>query len=225
MNATLVVLSKYPEIFEGFRESVDRDAPEIPKIVVWDKDTDSAFVSLGEHWASDRVKTPFQIAVNANRGWRLADGDVLYAGDDVRLIEPNTIQRLHDEAYSDPQIGIVGANVTPPGPKQPFVPFVFVFIKRVVIDAIGYLDERFTGYGCEDVDLCYRAAKAGFKIGMANGVTVQHGVDGATMMSTFRRVKSMAQIAAEDSANCDRLADKLGWQDDLIAIWQKLQAA
>lgn len=219
MNATLVVLSKYPEIFEGFRESVEHDAPDIPKLVVWDGNG-----TFPPGWDAMSTPGPFQIARNANLGWKWAKGDVVYSGDDVRLIEPNTIQRLYDVAYSDPDIGIIGTKVTTPTPVQPFVPFVFVYIKRAVIDAIGYLDERFTGYGCEDVDFCYRAAKAGFKVGMS-GITVQHGVEGHAMMSTFRRVKTMEQIAAEDSENWNRLADKWGWQHDRIAIWQKLQAA
>ena len=37
--------------------------------------------------------------------------DILYCGDDVRFIEPDTIKRLSDVAYADPKIGIVAARI------------------------------------------------------------------------------------------------------------------
>ena len=39
----------------------------------------------------------------------------------------------------------------------------FMFIKKDVLDEIGFLDETFFMYG-EDIDLCYRIKKAGWKI-------------------------------------------------------------
>ena len=46
-------------------------------------------------------------------------------------------------------------------------------VKREVIDKIGFLDERFFVW-MEDVDFCYRAKKAGFKIGVDSGLSYEH---------------------------------------------------
>lgn len=236
---SLVVLSRFAKIFAGFRESVDRDAPEVPKHVVWDSHGAVVIPQLSDPWYESWPHEDFQIARFANIGWHTADprSDVLYAGDDVRIIEPDTIKRLAEVANVDRQIGIVAARVRPlplqkfiPKPAlqftaSPFVAFVFVYIKRAVIDAIGYLDERFEGYGCEDLDYCYRARKAGFIVGFADGVTIQHGVDGNPHQSTFRRVKTQEQIDREDHENWRRFAEKYGLPNNRAAIWKAIKDA
>lgn len=69
------------------------------------------------------------------------------------------------------------------------VPFTAVYIPRRVIDAVGLLDERFTGeingepvYGGEDDAYCYECRKRGFSIGVFDGAVVNH----AALPSTFR---------------------------------------
>ena len=57
---TVVVLSKYPEIFEGFRASVERDAPHLEKIVVWD----CMNLPEIEGWYSIAGSRPFKIVSN-----------------------------------------------------------------------------------------------------------------------------------------------------------------
>lgn len=49
----------------------------------------------------------------------------------------------------------------------------FMFIRRDVINQIGYLDEKFFLY-CEDTDYCYRAYKKGWKIYYYPKITVKH---------------------------------------------------
>jgi len=222
-DCDVVVLSRFPEIFEGFRESVDRDAPETRKIVVWD--------ALGENpspivspWESIFPDMPFHMSINANRGWMgvRPDRDILYAGDDTRIIEPDTIKRLQAIAYSDPAIGILSPKIlgnccmeavetfNNPVNYLQFVGFVFVYIKREVIEKVGYLDERFTGYGFEDIDYCYRVRKAGFKIAMTNDVTVKHGVNGHTYGSTFMRTTGEEQMGKQNYQNLRIFAEKWG---------------
>ena len=41
--------------------------------------------------------------------------------------------------------------------------FVCVFIPRSTLEAVGLLDERFVGYGCDDDDYCLRVRKAGLE--------------------------------------------------------------
>jgi len=46
----------------------------------------------------------------------------------------------------------------------PFVTFGGVYIKRKVIDKVGYLDEAIYPWGFEDVDYCLRVRKEGWKV-------------------------------------------------------------
>jgi len=71
------------------------------------------------------------------------------------------------------------------------VAFICVYIPRRVIDLVGLLDERFCvnaggegprGYGGEDDDYCWRVRQAELKLGVENGVLVDH----TTLRSTFR---------------------------------------
>ncbi|MFA6532889.1 MAG: oligosaccharide flippase family protein [Patescibacteria group bacterium] len=54
-----------------------------------------------------------------------------------------------------------------------FVSGSLMFIKKNVIDKIGYLDESYFMY-YEEVDFCYRAKKSGFKIGIDSGLSYNH---------------------------------------------------
>lgn len=233
---SVVVLSRFQEIFEGFRKSVDAEAANAEKIVIWDQGGQIQPHQDSPGWKCANVFAPFHIARNANQGWMISarSSDILYAGDDTRIIEPRTIARLEEVAYSDPKIGIVGARIKPRNGRVPtanppvfhveqIVPFVFVFIKREVIDKIGYLDERFDGYGCEDVSYCIDARQAGFKIGFADGVTIQHGVDGHSYGSTFFRVKSKEQVQQETDENWRRLCEKYGLPNDRAKAFEFIE--
>ncbi len=237
-DCDVVVLSRFPEIFEGFQSSVDSDAPTIPKVVVWDGEDRAV---LRPHWSSFPGPQPFKISQSANYGWcanhNFAYHDILYAGDDTRIIEPDTISRLQALAYSDVQIGILSPSInglcayeklsdedlaiTP----LSFVGFVFVYIKREVIDAVSYLDERFEGYGTEDIDFCYRVRKAGFRIGMARDIHVKHGVDGHTYGSTFIRTTGEEEMGRQDRENMRRFAEKWGIENNPHKIMEFIRGA
>lgn len=63
-------------------------------------------------------------------------------------------------------------------PSKRFVPIDFVsgslmLIKKKVIDKIGFFDESYFMY-YEEVDFCFRAKKAGFKIGIDSGRSYDH---------------------------------------------------
>jgi len=47
-------------------------------------------------------------------------------------------------------------------------------VKREVFDKIGLLDPAFYAY-CEDVDLCYRARRAGYKVVTSNAIVYHYG--------------------------------------------------
>jgi GT2 family glycosyltransferase len=71
----------------------------------------------------------------------------------------------------------------------------FFWIRREVLDQIGQLDERFFFYG-EEVDFCFRARQAGWKVMMVPGTTVSHfdGKSAAKIpaVSLGRRTAAMA---------------------------------
>lgn len=57
--------------------------------------------------------------------------------------------------------------------KTDFVSGSLMIIKKEVIDRIGYFDEKYFMY-YEDVDFCYRARKAGFKVGIDSERIYEH---------------------------------------------------
>lgn len=192
---SIVVLAKYAEIFEKvFRPSAERWAPGIPKILV----RDGQEIPDPPGWIVIQGPERFSMAGNANLGWRAVPPahDIFYSGDDVELLEQNSVERLRALAYSDPKIGILSPRIIgadqwqacPPMERDISFPnrrlaFVCVYIKRAVVDLVGYLDERFKGYGSDDDDYCKRVKDADFHLAVTPRVTVRH--DHPT--ATFRR--------------------------------------
>ena len=109
---TIVVLARYWEIFHGFWESVEAFAPAHSKILVRDPGGEQPWPlwigsRWGYHWQTVEAPSPFSMARNANLGVKAAaaDSDILYCGDDVRFLEPFTVERLRDIAYRHPRVG------------------------------------------------------------------------------------------------------------------------
>lgn len=138
---------------------------------------------------------PFVFARNINAGIRSAGrDDVLLLNDDAMLQTKAGFSLLQTSAKEHPEFGLIAAttNAVGNGNQLPrgiglredprMVCFVAVFIPRSTLDRIGYLDERFTAYGFEDDDFCYRVRRAGLKIGIYDGCFVDH----ASLKSTFR---------------------------------------
>ena len=51
---------------------------------------------------------------------------------------------------------------------------VCVLIRREVIEKVGMLDERYAGYGYDDVDYCRRVFNAGYQFAVTkNGVCME----------------------------------------------------
>jgi len=189
-EVTLVALGKYPIIFNDFVNNVTLFAPDHKKVLV----RDQFHIACPRDWVLVQGPEQFSMAGNANLGWKAVDPthDIFYIGDDCRLLDFGTIEKLRQVAYSDASIGMVspkiigGANnplqTNPPMDREvvytdQHLALVCTYIKRELINAIGYLDDvTFVGYGYDDVDYSYRAKKAGFKLAIAPQVSVQHGV-------------------------------------------------
>lgn len=118
-------------------------------------------------------------------GWLESLQDVAYAEEDVgivgcRLVMPDG-RLLHAGAYvpvekmAGQQIGSFEKDVNQFSADRevPSVVGACMYIRRMVLDSVGLLDEAYFSY-YEDTDYCLRAAEAGFRTMCAGGVTLVH---------------------------------------------------
>lgn len=192
----IIVPSRYPDIFADCLISVNRFAPQANKIVV----RDGLDITPPEGWQTVEGIKPFVYARNVNLGINKATGNVLLMNDDVRFTHPSTTENLEALLAGYPDIGILSpktvglvgndfqSSVTRPIQyTDRSLCFVCVLIRREVIDKIGLLDERFTGYGWDDMDYCRRAASVGYKFAVTANSTVTHGHAGHACSSSYSR--------------------------------------
>lgn len=141
---------------------------------------------------------PFVFARNVNIGIRAAgDADVIVLNDDARLTTSYGFTRWAGWLRGWDDLGLCSAAIegTVCNPNQrprrfaafrgesSHLAFVCVYIPRATINAVGLLDERFTGYGFEDFDYCRRVAQAGLRLVIWDGCVVDHSDDRS---STYR---------------------------------------
>ncbi len=193
---TIVVLSRYRDVLEGFTESIGRQGMNLQQSVVLVQDGDEIGMSrdAGEinGWTVIQGPEKFSMAGNGNLGLKAVpeDNDILYCGDDIRFTDLNTIAKLQSVAYVHPEVGILSPRLE--GRSSPALAypqsecdyvhplgmwFPCVYIKRELINKIGYLDERFSDFGCDDLDYNIRTELAGYKLAVTNAVSVQHEFD------------------------------------------------
>lgn len=198
MSLSVVILSKNVSNLQPCMEAVRRCEPHA-RIVVIDDGLDL------QSWLPDGSLQPFDIypgvkpfifARNANIGIEKAyRDDVVLLNDDALVITEDGLSLMQQAVIKDGDYGIVASSCNNVGNSNQFhklgaglveeprmVCFVCVLISRRLIDAIGGLDERYVGYGCEDDDYCLMARKAGFKLGVHHGCFADH----QSLTSTFR---------------------------------------
>jgi GT2 family glycosyltransferase len=130
---------------------------------------------------------PFIFSRNANAGIRQAEGDVVLLNDDAILQTKGGFTTLAKASYQHVEYGLLSATSNVIGNQNQFprgvglrdeprvLAFVCVYIPKRTVDAIGFLDERFTQYGWEDNDYCRRVLNAGLRLGVHDGCYVDHG--------------------------------------------------
>ena len=146
----------------------------------------------GDKWTNLQGTPPFNNAGYANLAWQAAapDSDILYCGDDVRFLQGDTWQLLQEIAYSDPKIGMPEAHAsseqqemlwqTNPKPEgitysNQRLALICTYIKREVINTVGYMDPIFGGsYGYDDDDYNYRVRLSGYKLAVTPRVNVEY---------------------------------------------------
>jgi GT2 family glycosyltransferase len=149
-------------------------------------------------------KKPFVFARNVNLALSGLSGDAVVLNDDARLMTRFGLSALSYTARAHANLGIVSARVLEGQLRNPYeapggmapeewtmFPFVCTYLKRRTIERVGFLDERFTGYGYDDNDYCLRVRQVGLKLGQYNGCSVLHG-DQQT--STYRQMHDFATL-------------------------------
>jgi hypothetical protein len=239
-DTTIVVLSKYPTILEQFVKYKDLYAKDTRCVLVVDGGS-----ILKEHipydWHVVYGPQKFSMAGNATMGWMNVPytNDILYMGDDVLFQQPNTVEELRRLAYSDPKIGMLSPRIIGgadnPLQKQEsdkeliysnrYLALVCTFIKREVVDKVGYLDDKtFVGYGWEDCDYSRRVVNAGYKLAVAPQLYVQHGVfrvqnpetgEGVTGRGTetFMRNENWEYDKIQEQTDVNKWAYEHKWKD------------
>jgi GT2 family glycosyltransferase len=178
---SIVVPSKYPDIFSRCYKSLSQFEPTARKILV----RDGSDIGNPEGWDTIQGVSPFVFSRNVNLGIQACSGDVLVCNDDVEFTQAGTLHTLASLLITHPNIGILSPNVDGVAngvfcsgaaiqETKHYISFVCVLIRRSVFDKIGLLDERYTEYGSEDVDFCRRAQHAGFTLATTSLVTVSH---------------------------------------------------
>ncbi|MEW6722661.1 MAG: glycosyltransferase family 2 protein [Candidatus Micrarchaeota archaeon] len=147
---------------------------------------------------------------------------VLLLNNDLEVIEPGWLSEMVRCAESEPRVGIVGCKLLYPDntiqhagelfwpdrlrgkgegagnysavEEVQAVSFAAVLISRRLIEGVGALDEVFSPYGYEDLDLCMRARKAGYKVLYAGTASLHH-LEGGSMKLDIRTDSLLARNA------------------------------
>ena len=137
------------------------------------------------------------------------------------------MEQLVKVANSDDNIGLLSPKIlggadnllqtNPPADKvisysERYLALVCTYIKRKVINKIGYLDETFNqGWGWDDVDYSRRARLAGFTLAVTPTVEVIHGVRRKGSESFIRNEKGDDKVMqAQDDLNAKVYFQKWG---------------
>jgi hypothetical protein len=216
--ATIIVPSKFNDIFQPCKESINRFCPRQHKILV----RDGHDIAPPDSWKTIQASGPFVYSRNINLGIKQSTGDVLLTNDDVRFTHPYTLEIMQNVMEKNPDVGIlspliigdVGEFFQSHATKtlhytQVRLCFVCVLIKKEVLDKVGLLDERFTGYGYDDCDYSRRVVEAGWKLGVTGKAKVVHGHGNDRRSASYNR-QEYGTINALDEIAKQQYLEKWG---------------
>lgn len=118
------------------------------------------FYGLGHQIKYFKSDQPLGFAKAINRGIEMATCDkIVLLNNDTQILAPNWLEKL-DTNKDISAVWTQYSHIT----KRRFAVFFCVMIDRKVFDSIGLLNEEYGTGGCEDIEFCYKAEEAGFKI-------------------------------------------------------------
>lgn len=83
-----------------------------------------------------------------------------------------------------------------------------MMLRRDAFEAVGGFDEAYFMY-VEDVDLCFRLAKAGWRVGLVADATVRHAIGGSSQATPYRMIvahhRSLWLFATRSTRGPERL--------------------
>lgn len=194
MSCTVIIPSRTASNLVPCVEAVRRYEPLVPIIVIDDGVDWAAASRIRPEVMVIKGESPFIFARNCNLGIRACEGDVILLNDDAMLDTPLGFQQLEVASKAHPEFGVISAvtNLVGNPAQQPkdiglrseprTLAFVCVYIPRTTIEAVGFLDERFTAYGWEDNSYCREVREADLKLGICDDCFVDHSL----LVSTFR---------------------------------------
>lgn len=211
MNVSVVIPSKTASNLVQCATAVRQRDPNAQLIVIDDGLALHPWPNVLYGFCIIKGKKPFCYAANCNLGIQAALANpscngVILLNDDALVQTPGGLSTLVGVGMCHPEVGVLSATCNrignpnqEPGRQPVFrydskvLAFVCVYIPRATVDKIGILDERFTAYGCEDVDYCKRVMDAGLKLGITESCTVDH----LSLPSSFRTTTNKKTLLLE----------------------------
>lgn len=227
----IVVLTKFKDIVTPFIESVNQFEPDVQIFFVLDQGDIQPEYLTGQRSSIIMGPECFAMAGNGNLGLKNvpADHDVLYLGDDIRFIEKDTIKKLQEVAYSDEKIGILSPRLIGRGSPSLVNPmaevcdvrplemwFPCVYIKREVLDKVGFLDEEFNDFGSDDLDYCIRTKLLGYRLCVTNKAVVKHEASPEGGPTTFVKKLGVATWQKQEAEAFTKLKKKYKVSDKVF---------
>jgi GT2 family glycosyltransferase len=233
VSVAVVTLTRFPDIFDRLRASVDRWEPRWEpgalKIVV----TSGGAEVSAPGWTVVKGEEPFVFARNANAGILAAEArDVLLVNDDCEL-DYDVTRPLSWVVEHSPMLGVLspqinggvgnrlqryGARPSSYSPELGYyssrehLSFVCVYIPARTVALVGMMDERYTGYGADDRDYCRRVQDAGLELGVTPRCVVRHGFGGRVASASFLRIMTRAEQDASKRLMHEEFEKKFGVQ-------------
>jgi len=172
------------DLLQSLFESMERSqAGSVTGVIVGDNGLSAAF---RQAWSQARYvavpSEPFIAAQAINIMVAAAPpaADLVLVNDDMTIVTARWLERIATVlATLPPTVGIVNLSEMgiPAGTiviADKTVAFLGAAIPRWAWTAIGPWDERYTGYGYEDTDYCFRLWHAGYHIGLTATVRIDH---------------------------------------------------
>ncbi len=174
MKVSIIIgtLNHLDDLLKPCLESIkaNTDLSDTEVIVVANGCTDGTkeyVESLGEPFKLLWFDKPLGFPRTNNEGIAVAKGDYIVLLNNDTVLLNNQWMNILLAPFVDQKVGMTGAvkfTFNCSGVEREVIAFWCTAIKRAVFDEIGYLDEAFNPFGCEDFDFSIRASLAGFKL-------------------------------------------------------------